>query len=54
MVLPEHTTHLGTASVLPPMPTVLSSCVHVNREPACRGVGGEKGDEVEEKDKRWG
>ena len=51
MALPEHTTCLGTASVLPPAPTILSSCVCINHEPACRDVGGERGDEVEEKDK---
>ena len=54
MAPPECTACLGTASVLPPTPTVLSSCVHVNCEPARRGVGGEKGDEVEEKDKGKG
>ena len=31
---PEHTACSGTASVLPPAPTVLSSLVHVNHEPA--------------------
>ena len=54
MVLPEHTACLGTDSVLPPTPTVLSSCVRDNCEPARRVVGGEKGDEVEEKDKGKG
>ena len=51
MALPERTACLGAASVLLPMPTVLSSRVCVNCEPACRDVGGERGDEVEEKDK---
>ena len=54
MAPPEHTAHLGAASVLPPTPTILSSHVCVNCEPAHRGVGGEKGDEVEEKDKGKG
>ena len=54
MAPPECTTCLGAASVLPPMPTILSSHVRVNHEPAHRGVGGEKGDEVEEKDKGKG
>ena len=54
MAPPEHTACLGAASVLSPTPTILSSRVHVNHEPACRSVGREKGDEVEEKDKGKG
>ena len=34
MAPPEHTACSGTASVLPPAPTVLSSRVHINCEPA--------------------
>ena len=43
MAPPEHTARSGTASVLPPAPTVSSSRIRVNREPA-RDVS-EKGDE---------
>lgn len=46
MAPPERTTRSGTASVLPPAPTVLSNRVRIsNREPACRDLGGEKSDE---------
>jgi hypothetical protein len=43
---PERTTRSGTASVLPPAPTILSSRVRIsNREPARRDLGEEKSDE---------
>ena len=34
MAPPEHTARSGTASVLPPAPTVLSSHVRINHKPA--------------------
>jgi hypothetical protein len=44
----EHAACSGTASVLPPAPTILISHVHTNREPARRETGGEKsGDDGE-------
>lgn len=54
---PERTHRSGTTSVLPAAPTVMSSRVRINREPARRDVDEEKsdedgeGDEAEEKSK---
>ena len=42
---PERTARLGTDSVLPPKPTITSSWVRVNREPAHSDLGGENSDE---------
>jgi hypothetical protein len=42
---PERTARSGTDSVLPPKPTISSSRVRVDREPARNDVGGEEGDE---------
>lgn len=42
---PERTARSGTDSVLPPKPTVSSSRVRVNREPACSEMGGVDSDE---------
>ena len=40
----ECAAYSGVASVLHPAPTILSSHVRVNREPASRDVGGENSD----------
>ena len=50
MAPPEHTNHSGTASVLPPVPTISSSSVHVSHEPAHRVVDDERTDEDEDGD----
>jgi len=42
---PEHTNHSGTTYVLPPAPTVSSSCVCINHEPVQRVLDEEKSDE---------
>ena len=38
MAPPERANQSGTASVLPPVPTVSSSRVRINCEPACKAV----------------
>ena len=50
MAPPERTNRSGTASVLPPAPTISSSRVHVSREPARRVVDEERSDEDEDGD----
>ena len=47
---PERTNRSGTASVLPPAPTISSSGVHVSHEPACKVVDEEMSDEDEDGD----
>ena len=50
MAPPERTNRSGTASVLPPAPTISSSRVRVSREPARRVVDEERSDEDEDGD----